>query len=154
MPAVGASPWEHLDGVVGAFSVIVDGGESGKSLWGRECWERAEALSAPPLDETTAPAALAAAVNFAADTDRRRHVGVRRVLEDILRSGRRLVATVDTFTARLHWTYWFMAQRLFETSIYDPARRCTVRARKPFNATAAAPSLQDHVLALDGLLEP
>src|SRR5687767_10627297 len=86
----------------------------------RACWKETEPMT---YEEDAARAAVAAAIDFAADADSQ-HFAARRAFEKFLESGNRLLPHADPFTTRLHWTIWLMAQRLFETSLYDGARRC------------------------------
>jgi hypothetical protein len=102
----------------------------------RASWKRAKALAAPPHDDDAARAAIAAALKFAADATSQ-HAFAQRAFDDFLKSGRVLFPSTDRFTARLHWTIWLMAQRLFEFSTYDRARRCKRACRLP-NACPAA----------------
>jgi hypothetical protein len=67
----------------------------------RDCWSRAEAMSASQVVATTARAERDAA---------------------------------PLITAGQSWAVWFMAQRLFDTSVSDPAKRCVGECEKPADA--------------------
>ena len=99
------------------------------------CWEQAASLIVPEFDEDAARAALASAVKVAVSTSNE-HLTAQRVLDAFVESGRRLVTATDPFTARLNWTIWLMAQRLFATSLVDPLQQCTNACREPNRCSA------------------
>ncbi|MBE3071713.1 MAG: hypothetical protein IMZ67_01945 [Acidobacteria bacterium] len=75
----------------------------------RDCWSRAEAMTDPIDVATAARVAIEAAVACAPRT--KVHV-----------------------TKRQCWAVWFMAQRLFDISVYDSAHRCVGECEKPTDA--------------------
>lgn len=95
------------------------------------CWTEAEDRPAQPFNEESIQAPIRAALEFASAADGR-HRRARRLFEEFLRRGGRLLPReTDPFTTRLHWTYWLIAQRLCETSVPDPARRCAGPCESP-----------------------
>lgn len=90
----------------------------------RECWSRAGSDSDPREVETAAQAAVARALDFAAEQSGL-HIAAVDVFKEFQRIGRSLLRRApNAFTSRLHRSIWYMAQRLYETSVYDPALRC------------------------------
>lgn len=90
----------------------------------RECWARAGADSDPREVETAAQAAIARALEFAAKQSGL-HIAAVSVFKEFQSTGRSLLRRApNAFTSRLHRAIWYMAQRLYETSVYDPTLRC------------------------------
>ena len=109
-----------------------------------DCWTDAEEMREPKDSEEAARTAVLAAVEFAAE-GHYRHEAARRIMRDLLPSRRLVRRALDPLTDRLHRAIWLMTTRLFETSMYDPALRCTTTCDKPDDAPPSwfCPSVND-----------
>jgi hypothetical protein len=96
----------------------------------RDCWIRAEPLIEPTNVEAAARAAVIAAKRH------HQHQEVRRIERDFsARTKRPLRRAANPLTHRQHWAVRLMAERLFDTSVYDPELRCVGACeKKPKNA--------------------
>ena len=109
-----------------------------------ECWNRAGQADSEEF-EADARTAVASAVKLAARINYQ-HQTARKIIDKFLRTKRTLlVGAGDPFTRRLHRAIWLMTQRLFETSIYDPATKCQGECLRPMNARPSwhCPSADD-----------
>ena len=95
----------------------------------RHYWMRAGEIGDPEKVEADARSEIVAAVDFAASRSAF-HVSAQRLLNAVtihLSTEQKR----DQFINRLHRAIWLMAQRLFETSIYDAGRRCATECLGP-----------------------
>lgn len=110
-----------------------------------ECWDQAALFTQPGEVESVARAAVLDALVFAA-SKRSIYLDAQRIFEEFLKTGRHLLRRPENpFTNRLHRAIWLMAQRLFETSLYDPRRRCASMCQAPDgpHARARCPAVDD-----------
>lgn len=95
----------------------------------RHYWMKAGELTEPERIEPDARAAINEAIEFARG-QRAIHISAMRAWSKVttirLRGKKR-----DPFTNRLHRAMGLMAQRLFETSVYDAGRRCATECLGP-----------------------
>lgn len=102
----------------------------------RDCWIEAGQQSQPEHIDADARAAVADAVAFAAG-QHYRFTPAQRVMEALPQNAGFVKRSADPFTRRLQRAVRLMAQRLFETSVYDPALRCTGTCERPDDAPPA-----------------
>jgi hypothetical protein len=94
------------------------------------CWEEAQAPD-PYQDEEAARNLIHEALEVAA-RHHFRFLAARRIFDTFLTMNRPVLPRVkDSLTSRLQRTYWLMANRLRDTTVFDPDRRCRTACERP-----------------------